>query len=151
VILQLLAEEGDVALVKDELLALHPKGAAAIYGDWNTTFVFPWIMIVKRDAGWVDELLEDSLKHRRDVPKPALEAALLEVRERLKREGRAQDVETLVAIGCDGPATCAATRSTTRWRCRPRRRGGSMTWRSSTLRAPTRARAPMRGGSSSGR
>jgi hypothetical protein len=104
VILQLLAEEGDVALVKDELLALHPKGAAAIYGDWNTTFVFPWIMIVKRDAGWVDELLEDSLKHRRDVPKPALEAALLEVRERLKREGRAQDVETLVAIGCDGPA-----------------------------------------------
>jgi hypothetical protein len=104
VILRLLAEEGDVELVKDELLALHPKGAAAIYGDWNATFVAPWIMIVKRDAGWVDGLLEDSLKQRRDVPKPALEAALLEVRERLRREVRAQDVETLVAIGCDGPA-----------------------------------------------
>jgi hypothetical protein len=104
VILRLLAEEGDVELVRDELLALHPKGAAATYGDWNATFVAPWIMIVKRDAGWVDGLLEDSLKQRRDVPKPALEAALLEVRERLRREGRAQDVETLVAIGCDGPA-----------------------------------------------
>jgi len=104
VILRLLAEAGDVELVRDELLALHPKGAAATYGDWNTTLVVPWMTLVKRDAGWADGLLEDSLRQRRDVPKPALEAALLELRDRLKLEVRAQDVETLVAIGCDGPA-----------------------------------------------
>jgi hypothetical protein len=104
VVLRLLAEAGDVEFVKDELLALQPAGAAAGRGDWGATLALPWIALVKRDAAWVDGLLDDAIRGRRVVPKPALEAALLEVRERLKREVRAQDVETLVAIGCDGPA-----------------------------------------------
>jgi hypothetical protein len=104
VILRLLAEAGDVDVVKDELLRLHPTGATAGRGDWNATLALPWITLVQRDADWVDGLLEDSIRGRREVPKPALEAALFEVRERLRREVRAADVETLVAIGCDGPA-----------------------------------------------
>lgn len=102
VILQLLATAGDPELVKDELLRLHPKTP---YGDWSTTMVAPWLTLLGRDASWVDALVGDQASGRREVPAPALECALLDLRRRLKREVRSEDVELLVELGIRGPAS----------------------------------------------
>ena len=102
VILQLLASAGDAELVRDELLRLHPKTP---YGDWSSTMVAPWLTLLGRDTSWVDALIDDQTSGRREVPAPALECALLDLRRRLKREVRSEDVEELVELGTKGPAT----------------------------------------------
>jgi hypothetical protein len=106
VILGLLASAGEPEFVKDELLRLDPKTP---YGDWENTLVLPWLTLLQRDATWVDTLVDDEVNGRREVPKPALECALLDLRRRLqsgaaKIDLEPRDVEALVELGTKGPA-----------------------------------------------
>jgi hypothetical protein len=102
VIFQMLASAGDPEFVKEELLRLHPKTP---YGDWSSTMVKSWLTLLGRDTAWVDALVDDQASGRREVPAPALECALLDLRRRLKRGVQAQDVEALVELGIKGPAS----------------------------------------------
>jgi hypothetical protein len=102
VILQLLASAGDPELVKDELLRLHPNTP---YGDWYATMLHPWLTLLGRDTNWVDGLIDEQTSGRREVPAPALECALLDLRRRLRREVRSEDVALLVELGTKGPTS----------------------------------------------
>lgn len=101
-IFQMLASAGDPEFVKEELLRLDPKTP---YGGWSSTMVKPWLTLLGRDTAWVDSLVDDQTSGRREVPAPALECALLDLRRRLKHDVEAQDVEAVVELGIQGPAS----------------------------------------------